>query len=174
MIVTLAVLGAGAYGIAYVVTDGFGKDTVYVGYAGKIYTQTTEGLVVMPGAEFIVQKSDDSEAEYTVKIEATSGTDFEFKIGVETFRWKDLAGNDYTDGFKITRTDNGFKLSFEDTLSAILTKVQGESASIASGAYTGGDIFTLIITSGNQVIRLGFGIDVPVEDIQIYPSGVIA
>ena len=174
LLLCAAVLAAGGFGIAYLVTDGFGKDgdRVAVTYEGRTYVRETEGLVLaIPEAEFTVQSLDREEAEYTVTIVAKAGAEFEFKIGLETYRWSDMKGKDFTAGFRIERTEEGFRMEFGG-IQEIVAAVQS-GAVVEEDAYQGGDVFELVIGSGDRQIRLGFGIGYPVTGIELDPSVII-
>ena len=140
---------------------------------GETYTKNTEGVKLNTGKVFEVQDLTGS-GDYTVTIAAkgTAENDFEFRLGEESgYRWKDQNGKDYTDGFKITRTDAGFKIEYTD-LTQIITTVKGTTAAVLSES-AGGDLFTLTVTSGRGEITLGFNLYFPVTDVTIDPPEIV-
>ena len=89
----LAILGFAGFGIAYLVTDGFGGKvpTAVIMIDDEVYSESTDGLTIYPGEEVRVQ-SLTGETEYTVNVEGNASTNnFAFTLGEEPYTWRDTA-----------------------------------------------------------------------------------
>ncbi len=174
VLILLAVLGFAGFGIAYVVTDGFGGKvpTAVIMIEDDMYTESADGIALYPGDEIRVQSLTGA-TEYDVRIEANAESgDFSFTVGAEPYTWHDLAGQDVTKGFTLTQTDLGFTLDYE-SFETIIAAVKGADVVIAEGADLSGDMFDLVITMGETEYRFGFGIGLPVSGIELDPDHII-
>lgn len=174
VLILLAVLGFAGFGIAYVVTDGFGGKvpTAVIMIEDDMYTASADGIAIYPGDEIRVQSLTGA-TEYDVRIEANAESgDFSFTVGAEPYTWHDLAGQDVTKGFTLTQTDLGFTVDYE-SFETIIAAVMGADVVIAEDANLSGDMFDLVITMGETEYRFGFGIGLPVSGIEIDPGHII-
>lgn len=174
VLILLAVLGFAGFGIAYVVTDGFGGKvpTAVIMIEDDMYTESADGIAIYPGDEIRVQSLTGA-TEYDVRIEANAESgDFSFTVGAEPYTWHDLAGQDVTKGFTLTQTDLGFTLDYE-SFETIIAAVKGADVVIAEGADLSGDMFDLVITMGETEYRFGFGIGLPVSGIELDPDHIV-
>lgn len=174
VLILLAVLGFAGFGIAYVVTDGFGGKvpTAVIMIEDDMYTESADGIALYPGDEIRVQSLTGA-TEYDVRIEANAESgDFSFTVGAEPYTWHDLAGQDVTKGFTLTQTDLGFTLDYE-SFETIIAAVKGADVVIAEGADLSGDMFDLVITMGETEYRFGFGIGLPVSGIELDPDHIV-
>lgn len=173
-LVLLAVLGFAGFGIAYVVTDGFGgrAPTAVIMIGDDMYTASADGLAIYPGDEIRVQSLTGS-SQYDVRIEADAEHgDFAFTAGEEPYTWHDLAGRDVTQGFTLTQTDVGFTLEYE-SFEAIISAVLGTDVVIAEDADLTGDKFCMVVTLGETEYTFGFGIGLPVSGVELDPDHII-
>ena len=174
VLILLAVLGFAGFGIAYVVTDGFGGKvpTAVIMIEDDMYTENADGIAIYPGDEIRVQSLTGA-TEYDVRIEANAESgDFSFTVGAEPYTWHDLAGQDVTKGFTLTQTDLGFTVDYE-SFETIIAAVKGTDVVIAEDADLSGDMFDLVITMGETEYRFGFGIGLPVSGIELDPGHII-
>ena len=173
-LVLLAVLAFAGFGIAYVVTDGFGgrAPTAVIMIGDDMYTASADGLAIYPGDEIRVQSLTGS-SQYEVRIEADAEHgDFAFTAGAEPYTWHDLAGRDVTQGFTMTQTDVGFTLEYE-SFETIISAVLGTDVVIAEDADLTGDKFCMVVTLGETEYTFGFGIGLPVSGIELDPDHII-
>lgn len=174
VLILLAVLGFAGFGIAYVVTDGFGGKvpTAVIMIEDDMYTESADGIALYPGDEIRVQSLTGA-TEYDVRIEANAESgDFSFTVGAEPYTWHDLNGQDVTKGFTLTQTDLGFTVDYE-SFETIIAAVMGADVVIAEGADLSGDMFDLVITMGETEYRFGFGIGLPVSGIELDPDHIV-
>ena len=174
VLILLAVLGFAGFGIAYVVTDGFGGKvpTAVIMIEDDVYTESADGIALYPGDEVRVQSLTGA-TQYDVRIEANAESgDFSFTVGAEPYTWHDLAGQDVTKGFTLTQTELGFTVDYE-SFETIIAAVKGADVAIAEGADLSGDMFDLVITMGETEYRFGFGIGLPVSGIELDPDHIV-
>lgn len=174
VLILLTVLGFAGFGIAYVVTDGFGGKvpTAVIMIEDDVYTESADGIALYPGDEVRVQSLTGA-TQYDVRIEANAESgDFSFTVGAEPYTWHDLAGQDVTKGFTLTQTELGFTVDYE-SFETIIAAVKGADVAIAEGADLSGDMFDLVITMGETEYRFGFGIGLPVSGIELDPDHIV-
>lgn len=173
VILLLAILGFAGFGIAYLVTDGFGGrvPTAVIMIDDEVYSESTDGLTIYPGNEVRVQ-SLTGETEYTVNVEGNASTNnFAFALGEEPYTWRDMDGEDMTAGFTIAQTGTGFTIEYE-SLPSIITAARGAEA-VIEDVDLSGDLFTLVVTLGEREYRFGFGVGLPVSDVVIDPDQIV-
>lgn len=110
---------------------------------------------------------------YSVKFTARKiASDFSFTLGAEPYTWNNVAGDDFTDGFTITKTGTGFTVEF-GTLREIVSAVKGNEVTIPEGEKTSvPDKFTMEVTAANgQGISLNFTLSA--LGIELNPDGII-
>ena len=174
VILMLAILGFAGFGIAYLVTDGFGGRmpmTVIV-IDDEIYSQSAEDIEVYPGDEVRVQNLI-GDTQYTMQIVGNaSKNNFAFTLDGEPYTWRDMDGEDMTAGFTIIQTETGFTIDYT-TVPSILTAALGGEVVISEDAETTGDLFILIITIGEEEYRFGFGVGSGVTEIVLDPDQIV-
>ena len=173
VILLLAILGFAGFGIAYLVTDGFGGrvPTAVIMIDDEVYSESTDGLTIYPGEEVRVQ-SLTGDTEYTVNVEGNASTNnFAFTLGDEPYTWRDMDGEDMTAGFTIAQTGTGFTIEYE-SLPTIITAARGAEA-VIEDVDLSGDLFTLVVTLGEREYRFGFGVGLPVSDVVIDPDQIV-
>ena len=173
IVLLLAILGFAGFGIAYLVTDGFGGKvpTAVIMIDDEVYSESTDGLTIYPGEEVRVQRLT-GDAEYTMKIEGNaSENNFAFTLGAEPYTWRDMDGEDMTAGFTIAKTGTGFTIDYE-SLPSIITAARGAEA-VIEDVNLDGDLFTLVITVSEREYRFGFGVGLPVSDIMLDSDQII-
>ena len=173
IVLLLAILGFAGFGIAYLVTDGFGGKvpTAVIMIDDEVYSESTDGLTIYPGEEVRVQRLT-GDAEYTMKIEGNaSENNFAFTLGAEPYTWRDMDGEDMTAGFTIAKTGTGFTIDYE-SLPSIITTARGVEA-VIEDVNLNGDLFTLVITVSEWEYRFGFGIGLPVSEIMLDSDQII-
>lgn len=174
IILLLAILGFAGFGIAYLVTDGFGGRmpmTVIV-IDDEIYSQSAEDIEVYPGDEVRVQNLI-GDTQYTMQIVGNaSKNNFAFTLDGEPYTWRDMDGEDMMSGFTIIQTETGFTIDYT-TVPSILTEALGGEVVISEDAETTGDLFTLIITIGEEEYRFGFGVGSGVTEIILDPDQIV-
>lgn len=110
---------------------------------------------------------------YSVKFTARKiASDFSFTLGAEPYQWNNVAGDDFTEGFTITKTGTGFTVEF-GTLREIVSAVKGNAVTIHDGQNASvPDKFTMAVTAANgQGISLNFTLSA--LGIEMDPDGII-
>lgn len=193
VILIAALLGGGIYA-AWRFTDGFktfpwqtqqpeedtGKDSgTNPGVITGNYYIESDGMKygdggvarLISGSDFTVGAGFGS--GYSVKFTARKiASDFSFTLGAEPYTWNNVAGDDFTDGFTITKTGTGFTVEF-GTLAGIISAVKGNEVTISEGEKTSvPDKFTMEVTAANgQGISLNFTLSA--LGIELNPDGII-
>lgn len=168
----LVVLAVAAMGTTYAVTGVIPgqENTINVTYDGTTYTEDSGGIYLLPKREIVIETVPE---KYKVKILANaSKTDFGFALGGEEFRWKDMNGRDFSEGFGIEQTESGIKLNYE-TVAGIIAAVQGTAVSLSEEEEPKGDLFTLVVSCGLKELKIGFGVALPANGIVLDPPDVI-
>lgn len=118
----------------------------------EIYNTDTEGLVIASGTNIIVGTD-----EYTVTIGAAMPSeDMTFIVGTELWSWSDISEWDMTSCFDISVGEKSFILGYTGFPEIIARAFGVNEAEVKTGAASAGDIFELIITSGNDTLSFGF------------------
>ena len=153
--------------------DGTMK-TVAIKINGKMYKEDAGGVELLSGDEFEVYILS-GEGDYTVEVvsNVTEENDFEFTVGVDTYKWSETTERTFTGGFKFTQTDKGFKAEYGKLSEIISSAYGGRSVTVDEEAHTGVEIFALVIKYGDESMRLTFAIGRQVENIEINPPEII-
>ena len=194
VVILIAALAGGGIYAAWHFTDGFktfpwqtqqpeedtGKDTgTNPGVITGNYYIESDGMKygdggvarLISGSDFTVGAGFGS--GYSVKFTARKiASDFSFTLGAEPYTWNNVAGDDFTDGFTITKTGTGFTVEF-GTLREIVSAVKGNEVTIPEGEKTSvPDKFTMEVTAANgQGISLNFTLSA--LGIELNPDGII-
>lgn len=153
ILLALAIIAAAVFGIYYL-TGGFGGrySTFVVQINGK--PVISSGSIALPrGSKIKVT----SFSDYSFKVVAAEPEeDFTVRIDGSTVMYSDFAGDDLTAGFTFTESEDGDDSIIIDygNIYNILYAVWGQQFGISD--YSGGDIFALIITSGENTLSLTF------------------
>ena len=110
---------------------------------------------------------------YSVKFTARKITsDFSFTLGAEPYQWNNVAVDDFTEGFTVTKTGTGFTVEF-GTLAEIVSAVKGNAVTIPEGQRVSvPDKFTMAVTAANgRGISLNFTLSA--LDVELDPDGII-
>lgn len=110
---------------------------------------------------------------YSVKFTARKiASDFSFTLGAEPYQWNNVAGDDFTEGFTITKTGTGFTVEF-GTLAEIVSAVKGNAVTIPEGqSVSVPDKFTMAVTAANgRGISLNFTLSA--LGVELDPDGII-
>ena len=110
---------------------------------------------------------------YSVKFTARKiASDFSFTLGAEPYQWNNVAGDDFTEGFTITKTGTGFTVEF-GTLAEIVSAVKGNEVTIPEGQRVSvPDKFTMAVTAANgRGISLTFTL--AALGVELDPDGII-
>lgn len=110
---------------------------------------------------------------YSVKFTARKiASDFSFTLGAESYQWNNVAGDDFTEGFTITKTGTGFTVEF-GTLAEIVSAVKGNAVTIPEGQRVSvPDKFTMAVTAANgRGISLNFTLSA--LGVELDPDGII-
>lgn len=194
VVILIAALAGGGIYAAWHFTDGFktfpwqtqqpeedtGKDSgTNPGVITGNYYIESDGMKygdggvarLISGSDFTVGAGFGS--GYSVKFTARKiASDFSFTLGAEPYTWNNVAGDDFTDGFTITKTGTGFTVEF-GTLREIVSAVKGNEVTIPEGEKTSvPDKFTMEVTAANgQGISLNFTLSA--LGIELNPDGII-
>ena len=118
----------------------------------EIYNTDTEGLVIASGTDIIVDAD-----EYTASIGVVMPSeDMTFIVGTELWSWSDISEWDMTSCFDITVGEKSFTLSYTGFPGIIARAFGVNESEVKTGTASAGDIFELIISSGNDTLSLGF------------------
>ena len=152
ILLVLVITAAAVFGIYYL-TGGFGGrySTFVVQINGK--PVISSGSVSLPrGSEIKVTGFSDYSLEV---VAAESEEDFEVTVGEDTLLYSDLAGEDMTAGFTFTEADGTITINY-GSIDTILAAALGEEVTTSDEAD--GELFTLVITSGNSTLNLTFAL----------------
>lgn len=152
ILLVLVITAAAVFGIYYL-TGGFGGrySTFVVQINGK--PVISSGSVSLPrGSEIKVTGFSDYSLEV---VAAEPEEDFEVTVGEDTLLYSDLAGEDMTAGFTFTEADGTITINY-GSIDTILAAALGEEVTTSDEAD--GELFTLVITSGNSTLNLTFAL----------------
>lgn len=150
ILAVIIILAAAVFGIYYL-TGGFGGN--YTTFATTINGKLvlSSGSIQLPRGSVIKITSFN---DYTLEVVAAEPEqDFVLIVDGETVNYSDLAGEDITEGFTFTESDGVITVDYgnlEEILASALDK------EVTVGDISEGDLFTLIITSGESSINLSF------------------
>lgn len=150
ILAVLIILAAAVFG-AYYLSNGFGGNyaTFATNINGKLVLSS--GSIQLPRGSVIKITSFN---DYTLEVVAAEPEqDFALTVGGETVNYSDFAGEDMTAGFTFTESDGVITVDYGN-LEEILTSALDKEVTV--GDISEGDLFTLIITSGESSINLSF------------------
>lgn len=152
ILLVLAIIAAAVFGIYYL-TGGFGGrySTFVVQINGK--PVISSGSISLPrDSEIKVTGFSDYSLEV---VAAEPEEDFEVTVGEDTLLYSDLAGEDMTAGFTFTEADGTITINY-GSINDILSAALGEE--VTASEDVNGELFTLVITSGNSELNLSFAL----------------
>ena len=162
-IVLLAVM----FFIVFFASNGFGGSvaTFVCTINGKTIL-TSQSISLPSGSTVNVY----SLSDYTISIIAAEDYDFAFTIDGGLYSWSEYAGEDMTEGFTFTETDDGIVITY-GSLNDILTAVFDTVATISEDVE--GEVFELVIESGDIVLYLPFEITATAGSVVLDPDSII-
>ena len=141
------------------ISTAYGNATTFgVTVNGRRYERNAGGLVLGKVSSVLVTSPSGT---YDVSVRTRSpDTDFAFLVGEETYMWSETVYADFTSGFGIAKSDDGFTLTYDD-LTSVLSGALGCPAEElrVPDVPTDGDLFGLTVTDGSDSIRLGFTLE---------------
>jgi hypothetical protein len=157
-VVFVLAIGAGVY---MHFTDNTPTSDFYVLYNGKEISSDVKGYKMSADKAvtiYVVDKTVDEgeETEYAVKIvpNKIKGKDFNFILDGESTSYQGI--KDLTEGFDINVEGNSFTIKPYGDITTILNAVYVNAEIEDCSEYTYEDMFTLIISSGENTVEIDF------------------
>ena len=157
LVVFVLAIGAGVY---MHFTDNTPTSDFYVLYNGKEISSNAKGYEMSKDkavAIYVVDKtSENEETEYTVKVvpNIVKDKDFNFILDGESTSYQSI--KDLTEGFDIDIEGNSFTIKPYGDITTILNAVYVNAEIEDCSEYTYEDMFTLIISNGEDSIEIDF------------------
>ena len=157
LVVFVLAIGAGVY---MHFTDSVPTSDFYVLYNGKEISSDVKGYKMSADKAvtiYVVDKtSENEETEYTVKVvpNKIKAKDFNFILDGEITSYQSI--KDLTEGFDIVYEGNSFTIKPYGDITTILNTVYVNSEIEDCSEYTYDDMFTLVISNGEDSIEIDF------------------
>ena len=157
LVVFVLAIGAGVY---MHFTDNTPTSDFYVLYNGKEISSNVKGYKMSTDKAvtiYVVDKtSENEETEYTVKVvpNIVKDKDFNFILNGESTSYQSI--KDLTEGFDIVYESNSFTIKPLGDITTILNAVYVNAEIEDCSEYTYEDMFTLIISSGENTVEIDF------------------
>ena len=157
LVVFVLAIGAGVY---MHFTDSVPTSDFYVLYNGKEISSDVKGYKMSTDKAvtiYVVDKtSENEETEYTVKVvpNKIKAKDFNFILDGESTSYQSI--KDLTEGFDIGMEGNSFTIKPYGDITTILNTVYVNSEIEDCSEYTYDDMFTLVISNGEDSIEIDF------------------
>ena len=157
LVVFVLAIGAGVY---MHFTDSVPTSDFYVLYNGKEISSDVKGYKMSADKAvtiYVVDKtSENEETEYTVKVvpNKIKAKDFNFILDGESTSYQSI--KDLTEGFDIVYEGNSFTIKPLGDITMILNAVYVNAEIEDCSEYTYDDMFTLIISSGENGVEIDF------------------
>lgn len=159
LVVFVLAIGVGVY--MHFTGDNTSNSDFYILYNGKEissdvkgYKMSTDKVVTI----YVVDKTvaEGEETEYTVKIvpNKIKGKDFNFILDGESTSYQSI--DDLTEGFDIDIEGNSFTIKPYGDITTILNAVYVNAEIEDCSEYTYDDMFTLVISNGEDSIEIAF------------------
>ena len=159
LVVFVLAIGVGVY--MHFTGDNTSNSDFYILYNGKEissdvkgYKMSTDKVVTI----YVVDKTvaEGEETEYTVKIvpNKIKGKDFNFILDGESTSYQGI--KDLTEGFDIDIEGNSFTIKPYGDITTILNAVYVNAEIEDCSEYTYDDMFTLVISNGEDSIEIDF------------------
>lgn len=154
--------------IIYFASNGFGGS--YATFITKINGKTvlSNQTVSLPSGSTINVYSF---SDYTISVNAAKGSDFVFIVDGDEYSFADYADDDMTAGFELTE-DGGTVTITYGTAEEILSEVFDADVTVSEEVE--GEIFELVVESGNSSLHLPFSLEYIVNGgIQVEPDRIV-
>ena len=158
LVVFVLAIGAGVY--LHFTGDNTSNSDFYVLYNGKEISSDVKGYKMSTDKTvtiYVVDKtSENEETEYTVKVvpNKIKAKDFNFILDGESTSYQSI--KDLTEGFDIDIEGNSFTIKPLGDITTILNTVYVNSEIEDCSEYTYDDMFTLVISNGEDSIEIDF------------------
>ena len=158
LVVFVLAIGAGVY--MHFTGDNTSNSDFYVLYNGKEISSDVKGYKMSADKAvtiYVVDKtSENEETEYTVKVvpNKIKAKDFNFILDGEITSYQSI--KDLTEGFDIVYEGNSFTIKPYGDITTILNTVYVNSEIEDCSEYTYDDMFTLVISNGEDSIEIDF------------------
>ena len=158
LVVFVLAIGAGVY--LHFTGDNTSNSDFYVLYNGKEISSDVKGYKMSADKAvtiYVVDKtSENEETEYTVKVvpNIVKDKDFNFILDGESTSYQSI--DDLTEGFDIDIEGNSFTIKPLGDITTILNAVYVNAEIEDCSEYTYEDMFTLIISNGEDSIEIDF------------------
>ena len=158
LVVFVLAIGAGVY--LHFTGDNTSNSDFYVLYNGKEISSDVKGYKMSADKAvtiYVVDKtSENEETEYTVKVvpNKIKAKDFNFILDGESTSYQSI--DDLTEGFDIDIEGNSFTIKPLGDITTILNAVYVNAEIEDCSEYTYEDMFTLIISNGEDSIEIDF------------------
>ena len=158
LVVFVLAIGAGVY--LHFTGDNTSNSDFYVLYNGKEISSDVKGYKMSTDKAvtiYVVDKtSENEETEYTVKVvpNIVKDKDFNFILDGESTSYQSI--KDLTEGFDIVYEGNSFTIKPLGDITTILNAVYVNAEIEDCSEYTYEDMFTLIISSGENTVEIDF------------------
>ena len=157
LVVFVLAIGAGVY---MHFTDNTPTSDFYVLYNGKEISSNAKGYEMSKDkavAIYVVDKtSENEETEYTVKVVPNVIKDKDFNIILDGEITSYQSIKDITEGFDIVYEGNSFTIKPLGDITTILNAVYVNAEIENCSEYTYEDMFTLIISNGENTVEIDF------------------
>ena len=159
LVVFVLAIGAGVY--LHFTGDDTTTSDFYILYNGKEISSDVKGYKMSADKAvtiYVVDKTvaEGEETEYTVKVvpNKIKGKDFNFILDGESTSYHGI--KDLTEGFDINVEGNSFTIKPYGDITTILNAVYVNSEIEDCSEYTYDDMFTLVISNGEDSIEIDF------------------
>ena len=158
LVVFVLAIGAGVY--LHFTGDDTTTSDFYVLYNGKEISSNAKGYEMSKDkavAIYVVDKtSENEETEYTVKVVPNVNKDKDFNIILDGEITSYQSIKDLTEGFDIVYEGNSFTIKPYGDITTILNAVYVNAEIEDCSEYTYEDMFTLIISNGENTVEIDF------------------
>ena len=159
LVVFVLAIGAGVY--LHFTGDDTPTSDFYILYNGKEISSDVKGYKMSTDKAvtiYVVDKTvaEGEETEYTVKVvpNTVKDKDFNFILDGESTSYQSI--KDLTEGFDIVYEGNSFTIKPYGDITTILNTVYVNSEIEDCSEYTYEDMFTLIISNGENTVEIDF------------------
>lgn len=170
--IVIALVAIACVGVIIALTSGGSVQSFYVTIDDKNIMEADYDYILKQGETTDVKMNflsiDEDNDNYTVTIVPTlnADCDFDFTAGGSVYSFQQTP--DYTAGFTIKKTDEGFSISPKGNLESIIEAAVGADVEELN-AKSYDNMFTMIITSADEKsnIYIQFSIYEPVTDVSL-------
>ena len=170
--IVIALVAIACVGVIIALTSGGSVQSFYVTIDDKNIMEADYDYILKQGETTDVKMNflsiDEDNDNYTVTIVPTlnADCDFDFTAGGSVYSFQQTP--DYTAGFTIKKTDEGFSISPKGNLESIIEAAVGADVEELN-AQSYDNMFTMIITSADEKsnIYIQFSIYEPVTDVSL-------